>query len=459
MSEWFETTFRDPTPAQSQAWPAIANGDHTLVLAPTGSGKTLAAFLWALDRVMTQPRPEDDTRRTRVLYISPLRALAVDVEKNLQSPLKGIELAAQRRGEPVHPPTVAIRTGDTPADERRKLIRRPPDVLITTPESLYLMLTSKARETLRSVEHVIIDEIHAMAATKRGAHLSLSLERLEEVAETPPQRIGLSATQRPLDEIATFLGGYNDGAARPVTIVDAGITKQLDLEVVIPVQDMAELGKAEEAPLSDPLSAVPPRRSIWPAMHPRLLELIKSHQSTLVFVNSRRLAERLAIRLNELEAEGAERFRLEAMSQSERADELASSDGLPLPPADLVRAHHGSLSRVKRLEIEDLLKRGQLKGLVCTSSLELGIDMGAVDLVIQVESPRSVASGLQRIGRAGHQVGRALRRQGLPQASQRPRRGHSRRPPDAAGSHRTDDLPEKSARRVGPTDCGDVRAR
>lgn len=209
---WFETTFAAPTPAQAQAWPAISQGDHTLVLAPTGSGKTLAAFLWALDRVMTQPPPEDDQRRTRVLYISPLRALAVDVEKNLQSPLRGIELAAERNGDVVHPCRVAIRSGDTPADQRRKLIRRPPDVLITTPESLYLMLTSKARETLASVEHVIIDEIHAMAGTKRGAHLSLSLERLVEIADKPPQRIGLSATQRPLDEIARFLGGSEGGA-------------------------------------------------------------------------------------------------------------------------------------------------------------------------------------------------------------------------------------------------------
>lgn len=407
VREWFTTTFRAPTPAQAQAWPAIADGDHTLVLAPTGSGKTLAAFLWALDRVMTQPPPSDDKRRTRVLYISPLRALAVDVEKNLQSPLRGIELAAERLGDRVHGCTVAIRSGDTPADQRRKLIRHPPDVLITTPESLYLMLTSQARETLRSVEHVIIDEIHAMAGTKRGAHLSLSLERLVEVADTAPQRIGLSATQRPLDEIARFLGGSDEAGPRPVTIVDAGVRKELDVEVVVPVEDMGALGEIVEEPMAGPLAAGPTRRSIWPSMHPRLLELIKSHRSTLVFVNSRRLAERLATRLNELEAERIERDRIEALPAEDRAEELAAVDGSLLPPVDLVRAHHGSLSRVKRLEIEDRLKGGDLRGLVCTSSLELGIDMGAVDLVIQVESPRSVASGLQRIGRAGHQVGEA----------------------------------------------------
>ena len=407
VREWFDTTFAAPTPAQAKAWPAIADGDHALVLAPTGSGKTLAAFLWALDRVMTEPPPEDPKTRTRVLYISPLRALAVDVEKNLQSPLRGIELAAERLGEMVHPVKVAIRSGDTPADERRKLIRHPPDVLITTPESLYLMLTSQARETLVGVEHVIIDEIHAMAGTKRGAHLALSLERLAEITAKPAQRIGLSATQRPLEEVARFLGGYEGGQPRPVTIVDAGIRKELDVEVVVPVDDMGALGEVIDEPMAGPLAAGPVRRSIWPSMHPRLLELIKEHRSTLVFVNSRRLAERLATRLNELEAEAIERVRLEALPPVERAAEMEANESRPLPPVDLVRAHHGSLSRVKRLEIEDRLKRGDLRGLVCTSSLELGIDMGAVDLVIQVESPRSVASGLQRIGRAGHQVGEA----------------------------------------------------
>ncbi len=402
---WFSTTFVEPTAAQAGAWPAIASGDHTLVLAPTGSGKTLAAFFWALDAIMTAPPPEDSSRRTRVLYISPLRALAVDVEKNLQSPLRGVQLAGERLGEPVQPVTVAIRSGDTPADQRRKLIRNPPDVLITTPESLYLMLTSKARETLRSVTHVIIDEIHAMAATKRGAHLALTLERLAEICEVEPQRIGLSATQRPLEEIARFLGGHTATGPRPVTIVDAGAAPDLDLEVVIPVEDLGAMGDIVDEPTSGPLAAGPVRRSIWPAMHPRLLELIREHRSTLVFVNSRRLAERLAIRLNELEAADEERRRLDALNATERAEELARTHGLPPPAVDLVRAHHGSLSREKRLEIEDRLKRGDLAALVCTSSLELGIDMGAVDLVVQVESPRSVASGLQRVGRAGHQVG------------------------------------------------------
>ncbi|NNE75106.1 MAG: DEAD/DEAH box helicase, partial [Acidimicrobiales bacterium] len=410
---WFSHTFPAPTAAQEQGWPSISSGQHSLILAPTGSGKTLTAFLWGIDQLMTAPVPEREAR-TRLLYISPLRALAVDVEKNLRAPLLGAQLAAERLGIDVHQPTVGMRTGDTPADQRRKLIRNPPDILITTPESLYLMLTSQARETLRSVQWIIVDEIHALAATKRGAHLALSLERLEQIAAEPdggshqrrgPQRIGLSATQRPLDEIARFLGGFAvDGetrAARPVSIVDAGVTKQMDVEVVVPVEDMGELGVAVEGPDGEADGSV--RRSIWPAMHPHLLELIQQHRSTLVFVNARRLAERLATRLNEL-AYVAEHGSGDAA--------LAVGDeqhGTPPPPVDsqtgLVRAHHGSLSREKRLDIENQLKSGQLKGLVATSSLELGIDMGAVDLVIQVESPGAVSRGLQRIGRAGHQVG------------------------------------------------------
>ncbi len=391
---WFETTFSAPTAAQEQGWPAIAAGDHTLILAPTGSGKTLTAFLWGIDRLMNTPPPE--TPGPRVLYISPLRALAVDVEKNLRAPLQGISLAGERLGHPVRMPTVGMRTGDTPADERRKLVRNPPDLLITTPESLYLMLTSAARETLAGVETVIIDEIHALAATKRGSHLALTLERLEERCARPPQRIGLSATQRPLDEIARFLGGQRDGAARPVTVVDAGVRKTMEIEVVVPVEDMGRLGEIIDEPIEGPAAAGPVRRSIWPSMHPRLLELILEHNSTIVFVNARRLAERLATRLNELHLEGESR--------------AAEAEGRPPPPGhELVKAHHGSLSRERRLDIEDELKRGDLKALVATSSLELGIDMGAVDLVIQVESPGSVASGLQRIGRAGHQVGRPSR--------------------------------------------------
>ncbi len=412
VRDWFTSTFREATPPQAQGWPAIANGDHTLILAPTGTGKTLSAFLWALNRLAVDPVPDDPLARTRVVYVSPLRALAVDVEKNLRAPLQGIGFAAARLGSSdVHTPTVGIRTGDTSAADRRRLVRTPPDILITTPESLFLMLTSRARETLATVEAVIVDEIHAMAGTKRGAHLMLSLERLEELTETPPQRIALSATQRPLDEIARFLGGNEisaDGTVvpRPVSVVDAGARKELHIEVIVPIEDMANLGERVELAPDAPATASPnTRRSIWPSMHPRLLELIESHRSTLVFSNARRLSERLATRLNELSIE-----------------KQAVSGELPPPPTavgagdeqvgrgahegeELVKAHHGSLSRERRLQIEDELKRGDLKGLVATSSLELGIDMGAVDLVVQVASPGSVASGMQRIGRAGHQVG------------------------------------------------------
>ncbi len=397
-AEWFSTTFQAPTPPQSQGWPRIAAGDHTLILAPTGSGKTLTAFFWGLDRLSRVPQPEDVNRRTRILYISPLRALAVDVEKNLRAPLQGVRLAAERLGEPFYEPNVALRTGDTPANERRRLAKHPPDLLITTPESLYLMLTSQVRETLAGVETIIIDEIHALAATKRGAHLALSLERLEELCDLPngrgPQRIGLSATQRPLEEIARFLGGYEGHRPRPVTIVDSGVTKELEVEVIVPVEDMGALGEVvEEQPVSDPEARTLARRSIWPSMHPRLLELVEENQSTIVFVNARRLAERLATRLNELATDGENRS---AEAEGRSVDE---------PGHELVLAHHGSLSRERRLGIEDRLKRGELKGLVATSSLELGIDMGAVDLVIQVESPGAVSRGLQRAGRAGHQVG------------------------------------------------------
>ncbi len=391
---WFEATFEAPTPAQSQGWAAIANGHHTLIHAPTGSGKTLAAFLWCLDRLVEHPRPaptKEHPGTVRVLYVSPLKALTYDVERNLRAPLAGIALEAARLGD--QPPSihVASRTGDTPADERRDLVRHPPDILVTTPESLYLLLTSQAREILKGVEHVIVDEVHAIAGTKRGAHLALSLERLEILvggraeggegdegdarARQPIQRIGLSATQRPLETIARFLGGTGEG--REVSIVDAGARKPLELQVVVPVEDMARLGEVlpmDEQP-GGPVLGGEMRTSIWPAIHPRILQLIREHRSTIVFTNSRRLAERLAQRLNELAGE------------------------------ELVRAHHGSIAREQRLEIEEELKAGRLPALVATSSLELGIDMGAVDLVIQVESPTSVARGLQRIGRAGHQVG------------------------------------------------------
>jgi ATP-dependent Lhr-like helicase len=373
---WFEHTFEAPTQAQAEGWAAIAAGDHTLIHAPTGSGKTLAAFLWCLDRIGGTPRPE--ARTVRVLYVSPLKALAYDVERNLRAPLTGIAQQARRLGAKPPDISIASRTGDTPADARRDLVRHPPDILITTPESLYLLLTSQGREILPGVEHLVIDEVHAIAGTKRGAHLALSLERLEHLRgpDAPRlQRIGLSATQRPLETIARFLGGV--GPEREVTIVDAGARKPLDLEVVIPVEDMSRLG--EVLPLDEqpggPTITGESRRSIWPAIHPRILDLIREHSSTIIFVNSRRLAERLAHRLNELAGE------------------------------DLVRAHHGSIAREQRLEIEEELKAGRLPALVATSSLELGIDMGAVDLVICVESPTTVASGLQRVGRAGHQVG------------------------------------------------------
>ena len=399
---WFETSFPEPTPPQQLGWPHIAAGRNSLIVSPTGSGKTLSAFLSGIDRLMTSPVPVREAR-TRLLYISPLRALAVDVEKNLRAPLRGITLAAERLGEEVHVPTVGMRTGDTPASERRQLVRNPPDLLITTPESLYLMLTSAARETLRNVEAVIIDEIHSVAATKRGAHLSLTLERLERLVDRPVQRIGLSATQRPLDEISRFLGGRDhvDGVHswRPVEIIDASAGPNIDLEVIVPVEDMAELGKVSDtAESDDPLNGAGPQRtSIWPSVHPRVLEQIQQHSSSIVFVNSRRLAERLAGRLNEIWDEQ------DAVSETE-SEPADGSDGRS-EQFQRIRAHHGSLSKVRRLEIEDQLKRGEIRAIVATSSLELGIDMGAVDLVVQVESPGSVSRGLQRVGRAGHQVG------------------------------------------------------
>ncbi len=378
VREWFTRAFAEPTAAQAQAWPAIATGKHTLISAPTGSGKTLAAFLWGLDRLVAEPAPADPKdRRTRLVYVSPLKALSYDVEKNLRAPLRGIG------GDPASPSgsssgsalTVAIRTGDTPQKDRRDMIKHPPDVLITTPESLYLMLTSQARKIFSGTEWVIVDEIHAVAQTKRGAHLAITLERLNEAADVDEvQRIGLSATQNPLEEVGRFMVGPR----RECTVVDTGVRKPLDLQINVPVESMIEPDSAPAGDLAelDPLQGgEATRKSIWPAIYPKILELVEQHRSTLVFVNNRRGAERLALRLNEL----AEK--------------------------EIARAHHGSLAREERLVVEEQLKAGELPCLVATSSLELGIDMGAIDLVLQVESPKSVTAGLQRIGRAGHNVG------------------------------------------------------
>ncbi|HEV2326273.1 MAG TPA: DEAD/DEAH box helicase [Terracidiphilus sp.] len=435
---WFRSVFDAPTAPQRLGWPPIVRGESTLILAPTGSGKTLAAFLWCLDRLMLHPPPAGRSHGCRVVYVSPLKALAVDIERNLRSPLTGIANMARRMGVPFHEPQISVRTGDTPQRERARFARHPAEILITTPESLYLVLTSQASETLRSIETVIVDEIHSLVPTKRGAHLSISLERLQAFAKKPIQRIGLSATQRPLEEVARFLGGIelqgvgnsergsvvaleaveelagessaasdialrrkiepdaiepnpnslfpdisstapdprflpSEPRYRPVTIVNASQPKQLRLRIEVPVEDMSRLGEQEEIP-TGPASQMPRRVSIWNAIHPRLLQLIRERNSTILFVNARQLAERLAGALNDLAGE------------------------------PIARAHHGSLAAHQRAVIEEQLKAGQIRALCATSTLELGIDMGAVDLVIQIESPPSVASGMQRIGRAGHQV-------------------------------------------------------
>ncbi len=370
VRSWFERSFDAPTPAQALGWPVISTGRHVLIQAPTGSGKTLAAFLWALDQVS----PGDGTQ---VLYVSPLKALNYDVERNLRGPLAGIGLDVK----------VAVRTGDTPQKERAEMLKHPPEILITTPESMFLMLTSKARAMLETVRFVIVDEVHAIAGTKRGAHLALSLERLARLVGGDVQRVGLSATQRPLEEIGRFVSG-----GRPIEVVDAGRAKRLDLEVVVPLDDMRELPSTAGLPtpvMADGVEMGPgvesSSRSIWPSIYPAILDLVQQHRSTILFVNNRRLAERLAVRLNEL--------------AEQRAAEAGQND---VAHRTVARAHHGSLAREQRIEIEELLKRGEIPCLVATSSLELGIDMGAVDLVIQVESPKSVARGMQRIGRSGH---------------------------------------------------------
>lgn len=442
--DWFLGAFSKPTPAQAGAWKAISSGSHALVVAPTGSGKTLAAFLWALDRLLTvgssdpsaeppaEPlpglpadaasgtsgsskgrRPRAPKRKTKVLYISPLKALGVDVERNLRSPLIGITQTAKRLGLPAPLITVGVRSGDTTTADRRSLLSTPPDILITTPESLFLMLTSKARETLTEVDTIIIDEVHAVAGTKRGAHLAVSLERLDSLLPKPAQRIGLSATVEPRELVAQFLAG-----TAPVEIVAPPASKTWDLTVSVPVEDMSDLQGAASASDSGPASGLQPQASIWPHVEEKIVDLVLANQSTIVFANSRRLSERLTARLNEIYAER----QLVAVGGGEDAVADRSTSGAPVSTATpahmmaqagtsagadpvLARAHHGSVSKDQRALIEDDLKSGRLRCVVATSSLELGIDMGAVDLVVQVESPPSVASGLQRVGRAGHQVG------------------------------------------------------
>lgn len=433
---WFTGAFAAPTAAQSAAWEAIAGGHHALVVAPTGSGKTLAAFLWAIDRLLTQDVPDDPVERCRVLYVSPLKALATDVERNLRSPLVGVRQAAARLGRSVPDVTVGIRTGDTPPAERRAFATRPPDVLITTPESLYLVLTSGARAGLAGVRTVVVDEIHAVAGTKRGAHLAVSLERLDALLEQgpgPAQRIGLSATVRPVEAVASFLGGARapqDGG-REVVVVQPPSTKRIEVDVVLPVPDLTNLAAAPARTAADPApggapvapddepdltgsaAAIPRRASVWPHVEERVVDLVAEHRSTLVFTNSRRGAERLTSRMNEVWAERNGLDVPDPGSLQPAAVPAQSGTGVGIDTRDasqvLARAHHGSMSRAERTRTESELKAGVLPAVVATSSLELGIDMGAVDLVVQVGSPPSVASGLQRVGRAGHQVGAVSR--------------------------------------------------
>ncbi|AKF26877.1 DEAD/DEAH box helicase [[Brevibacterium] flavum] len=420
VAEWFRDVFASPTPVQEGTWEAVSKGKNALVVAPTGSGKTLAAFLWALDSLTEQTGQQVlDTGtpvpvrggKVKVLYISPLKALGVDVENNLRAPLTGIARTASRMGLDVPNITVAVRSGDTPSAERARQVRKPPDILITTPESAYLMLTSKAGATLSDVDVVIIDEIHAMAGTKRGVHLALTLERLEKLVGRPVQRVGLSATVRPLETVAGFLGG-----GRPVEIVAPPAEKKWDLTVTVPVEDMSDLPVQEpgstigELVMDDPLgitgeSALPTQGSIWPHIEQQVYNQVMSAKSTIVFVNSRRSAERLTSRLNEIWAMEHDPESLSPQLRRDPAQIMSSADVAGKTPQVIARAHHGSVSKDERATTETMLKEGRLRAVISTSSLELGIDMGAVDLVIQVESPPSVASGLQRVGRAGHTVG------------------------------------------------------
>ncbi|KQR21529.1 ATP-dependent helicase [Microbacterium sp. Leaf151] len=428
--DWFRGAFAAPTNAQKGAWESVSSGRNALVVAPTGSGKTLSAFLFAIDRIFREKSPEvvdaEPVRRarrsapkapkatptnTRVLYISPLKALGVDVERNLRSPLVGIGQSARRLGIEVPGVTVGVRSGDTSSSDRRKLVTAPPDILITTPESLYLMLTSQAAETLRGVHTVIIDEVHAVAATKRGAHLAVSLERLDALLDKPAQRIGLSATVRPIDEVARFLGG-----AQPVDIVAPKATKAFDLSVVVPIEDMLNPPPPPGSPAPDEAAdgewfserpeSTEMAGSVWPHVEEAIVDRILQRRSTIVFSNSRRLAERLTGRLNEIYAE---RQGIDVPEPTVPAATMAQAGSTAGVPAILAKAHHGSVSKEQRAQVEDELKSGVLRCVVATSSLELGIDMGSVDLVIQVEAPPSAASGLQRVGRAGHQVGEVSR--------------------------------------------------
>ena len=459
VAAWFRDVFAEPTVVQHQAWDAISAGENALVVAPTGSGKTLAAFLWSLSQLTAptsfrrHPGSPNQTHRggTKVLYISPLKALGVDVDRNLAAPLAGIARTAAAMEVPVAPVRVGVRSGDTPQAERAKILRHPPEILITTPESLYLMLTSKAAGTLQTVETVIVDEVHAVAGTKRGAHLALSLERLDMLAQQPVQRIGLSATVNPVDTVASFIGGD-----RPVTVVNPPSYKAWDVNVRSVVEDFQDPPAAEDLELSafedtsvadddpalaglvdealvgyaligegvggstqlgagnrvasgvDKESALPQQKSVWPHVHKAVYEQVMANTSTLVFVNSRRTAERLT-GLNEHWARIHDPDSLAAPTRRDPAQLMAQSTQVVGSPAVIARAHHGSVSKDERVEIEQALKSGTLKCVVATSSLELGIDMGLVDLVIQVGAPPSVASAIQRCGRAGHSVGATSR--------------------------------------------------
>ncbi|WP_313121340.1 DEAD/DEAH box helicase, partial [Pantoea septica] len=395
---WFQLSFAAPTPVQSAAWDAITSGKHALVIAPTGSGKTLAAFLHAIDALFREREAQETLEkatRTRILYISPVKALAADVQRNLQLPLEGVYQQRHARGEKAITLTVGMRSGDTPANERAKLQRTPPDILITTPESLFLMLTSRAREALRGVTTLILDEVHAVAGGKRGAQLALSLERLDALLPQPAQRIGLSATVRPVERIAQFLGG-----AQETLIVNPPASRALEMRIAVPVEDMTDIpGRPDSSGAPDASSA---SGSIWPHIEQRILELVLARRATIVFANSRGLAEKLTARLNERYAASLS----DEETLAKPAHAYGSFSGGTEKRSDGASATIArSVSKEQRREIEDALKSGELRCVVATSSLELGIDMGTVDLVIQVGAPPSVASALQRVGRASHQVG------------------------------------------------------